>query len=108
MISYTLERSSLKKTPLRVVFFNSLLGVSSGDETLRLMLDILHQKEKSYAGRLIRVFFPLKDRDCRTPNIKGVEQRICSDLYDKNYSLNMSDTEFRHTASSIPQPQTFL
>ena len=26
---------------LRVVFFNSLLGVSSGDKTLRLMLDIL-------------------------------------------------------------------
>ena len=24
--------------------FNSLLGVSSGDETLRLMFDILHQK----------------------------------------------------------------
>ena len=23
--------------------FNSLLGVSSGDETLRLMLDILHE-----------------------------------------------------------------
>ena len=24
--------------------FNSLLGVSSGDETLRLMFDILHQR----------------------------------------------------------------
>ena len=24
--------------------FNSLLGVSSGDETLRLMFDILHEK----------------------------------------------------------------
>ena len=26
--------------------FNSLLGVSSGDETLRLMFDILRQKSK--------------------------------------------------------------
>ena len=26
--------------------FNSLLGVSSGDETLRLMFDILHEKSK--------------------------------------------------------------
>ena len=26
--------------------FNSLLGVSSGDETLRLMFDILHQRRK--------------------------------------------------------------
>ena len=25
--------------------FNSLLGVSSGDETLRLMFDILHQED---------------------------------------------------------------
>ena len=31
----------VKNTPLRVVFVNSLLGVSSGDETLRLMFDIL-------------------------------------------------------------------
>ena len=30
-----------KHAPLRVVFFNSLLGVSSSDKTLRLMLDIL-------------------------------------------------------------------
>ena len=28
--------------------FNSLLGVSSGDETLHLMFDILHQKPKIY------------------------------------------------------------
>ena len=27
--------------------FNSLLGVSSGDETLRLMFDILHQRSES-------------------------------------------------------------
>ena len=33
----------VKNTPLRVVFFNSLLGVSSGDETLHLMFDILHE-----------------------------------------------------------------
>ena len=33
----------VKNTPLRVVFFNSLLGVSSGDETLRLMFDILRK-----------------------------------------------------------------
>ena len=26
--------------------FNSLLGVSSGDETLRLMFDILHQRQQ--------------------------------------------------------------
>ena len=25
--------------------FNSLLGVSSGDETLRLMFDVLHQEQ---------------------------------------------------------------
>ena len=28
--------------------FNSLLGVSSGDETLRLMFDILHQNSNSH------------------------------------------------------------
>ena len=33
----------VKNTPLRVVFFNSLLGVSSGDKTLHLMVDILHE-----------------------------------------------------------------
>ena len=33
----------VKNTPLRVVFFNSLLGVSSGDETLHLMFDILRK-----------------------------------------------------------------
>ena len=33
-----------KNTPLYIRrIFNSLLGVSSGDETLRLMRDILHQ-----------------------------------------------------------------
>ena len=36
----------VKNTPLRVVFFNSLLGVSSGDETLHLMFDILHKQQQ--------------------------------------------------------------
>ena len=58
MISYTLERSSLKTTPLRVVFFQLSSGVSSGDETLRLMLDILHQKEKSLRWAINSCFFP--------------------------------------------------
>ena len=31
--------------------FNSLLGVSSGDETLRLMFDILHQIQENLASR---------------------------------------------------------
>ena len=33
----------VKNTPLQRRIFNSLLSVSSGDETLRLMLDILHE-----------------------------------------------------------------
>ena len=33
----------MKALGLRPRSFNSLLGVSSGDETLRLMFDILHQ-----------------------------------------------------------------
>ena len=34
--------------------FNSLLGVSSGDETLRLMFDILHQHlNRGHAGVLL-------------------------------------------------------
>ena len=33
----------MKALGLRSRSFNSLLGVSSGDETLRLMVDILHQ-----------------------------------------------------------------
>ena len=47
MINSTLERSSSKKFRCASYFFNSLLSVSPGDGTLRLMLDILHQKEKS-------------------------------------------------------------
>ena len=39
----------VKNTPLRVVFFNSLLGVSSGDETLRLMFDILQQRQLKHS-----------------------------------------------------------
>ena len=35
----------VKSTPLRVVFFNSLLVVLSGDETLRLVLEILRQTQ---------------------------------------------------------------
>ena len=39
----------VKHTPLRARrIFNSLLGVSSGDETLRLMLDKLHDGKSSY------------------------------------------------------------
>ena len=32
-------------------FSNSFLSVSSGDETLRLMLDILHKNSKQGMGR---------------------------------------------------------
>ena len=45
----------VKNTPLRVVFFNSLLGVSSGDETLHLMFDILLEHDNSHENeRLVQ------------------------------------------------------
>ena len=46
-----------KKLRFASYFFNSLLGVSSGDETLRLMLDILHQKEKLLRWAINSSFF---------------------------------------------------
>ena len=38
-----------KYSPARRIF-NSLLGVSSGDETLHLMFDILHKHRKTAEG----------------------------------------------------------
>ena len=46
---FSFKNEFVKNTPLRVVFFNSLLGVSSGDETLRLMLDILRNTYLLYS-----------------------------------------------------------
>ena len=55
--------------------FNSLLGVSSGDETLHLMFDILHQKHninkltavklQMFSGKIHRVWHPI--RTCFLP-----------------------------------------
>ena len=36
--------------------FNSLLGVSSGDETLHLMFDILHQTTRKFKNRSLQNF----------------------------------------------------
>ena len=38
--------------------FNSLLGVSSGDETLHLMFDILHQDSSLRQTTNVTKFFP--------------------------------------------------
>ena len=54
--------------------FNSLLGVSSGDETLRLMFDILHKK---LSGRWI-VIYPVDSRYPTFRQMYGARSLRCS------------------------------